>query len=1176
MRRDPYHDLLGVRALDATPLEPRWRHMIGLNTLPWLEDHVIDSQIVFPGSGYLCMAIEAIGQFSRERHPERPLETISLRNVSFLRALIVPELPDRTEMQLSLSPEPSEELGFTFRVSSLRDGEWREHCTGSVQGRLTQVNAWGEGKHHPLGKAPEIFDRSRKSYGHHELYRLLSESGNTYGPAFSGIQHLSLNNDTALATVKVPDIAAFMPAQYQQPHLIHPSTLDTILHSVLPLASRCFGKGSIMPVHINELLISATAPILKEPSSQFDVCSQLRSAHFRTAYTDLSVSVSGREILTASGIEMRSLAVQSGPVDESRDIAGICYEIAWRPDIDMALSNDIPSSTTLGDIVRNIMFKKGTLAVLNLVTDHHDLTSAFFDALPTRDIKRLEYELASPTTDSFHEAHKRLRGYPIRYRTLDVEADILGQGFEAGCYDVVLIQGTSLFESASVLVRPDGVVILERKEANEDESWHTNLREASLEAQLSFYDAQRESHFAIVRPARTEEWPEYVRILTHSDGHASPAYVVALQESLISRAVEVSVSTLQSLSTSFDASALKAEAGRLCFVVVDDEPESPILADPNCFEVVTTLLKQPSVRILWISPDEPAPMQQITGVARTAHAENDGLRLTLVHVASRLLLADGFVHGTMRELLKRAFASQGPHIEREYCIDEAGVVLVPRVHSSASLNSVVHAENTSHDQCYDGVKLVQFAEDARTFALCGQANKKMLPGGEPTFHQQPETTGILADQDLEVQVDAFEVSSYDSNMSHWAYAGVVTRIGTAVHDWSPGERVLLIGSIQGANRIRVPSKCAARLPSIMTPAEGAGRLLEAMTASYALHSQARLSPQNSLLVHDALSPVGRAAVAFAHSMGARVHATSGSVSESCLITAELDIPESQVIRIGQRNTTKCPSMVSKFDVILQASPSEVPEHIISRLKPFGCFVVAAIDASKPGRQMETMAVPKTLRNQAIFFCDLAQLLQERPKLTSELLQQAIGILEHSLSSGSDICVRPVTHVAQALHLVETGVYDRVVLEADAKSTIKAVLQPRVDDQWSRDFTYIITGGLGDLGQRLLSLMARRGAKHLVTLSRRPVDEKERLRIQMHLREASPGCNLYCISCDLTAEASLQRAADALTRIGVPPVRGIIQSAAILQASQALSPLSVCCRSSMSANLAVLRIVLWTP
>lgn len=1147
MRRDPYHDLLGVRALDATPIEPRWRHMVGLNTLPWLEDHVIDSQVVFPGSGYLCMAIEAIRQISRERHPERLLETISLRNVSFLRALVVPELPDRTEMQLSLSPEPGEELGFTFRVSSLRDGEWHEYCTGSVQGLLAQANAWGEEEQNPLGKAPEVFTQSSKAYGHDELYRVLSDSGNTYGPAFAGIQHLTLNNDTALATVTVPDIAAFMPAQHQQPHLIHPSTLDIVLHTVLPLASRCFGKGSIMPVHINELLISATAPILKEPSSQFDVCSLLRSVHFRTAYTDLSASSAGREILTASGIEMRSLAVQSGPVDESRDTSGICYELAWRPDIDMVLSNNIPSSTTLSDIVCDIMFKKGTLAVLNLVTDHHDLTAAFFDALPTHDIKSLEYELASSTKDSFNEVHKQLRGYPIRYRTLDVEGDILGQGFEAGHYDVVLIQRASLFESASVLVKPNGVVILERKEAKEDESWCVNLGEASLEARLSFYDAQRESHFVIARPVWTEEWPEYVRILTHSDGHASPGYVTALKESLVSRAVEVSVSTLQSLDASFDASALGTEAGRLCFVVVDD-PESPILADPDCFQVVTTLLKQ-LARIVWISPDDPAPMQQITGVARTAHAENDGLRLTLVHVASRLLLADSCVHDTMREILKRAFASPGPHIEREYRIDEAGVVLVPRVHPSASLNSVVHAEDISYCQ-YDGVQLVQFAQDARTFALC-DANGKMLPGGEPTFHQLPATTSVLAHQDLEVQIEAFEVSNPDSNMSHWAYAGVVTRIGTAVHDWSPGERVLLIGSIQGANRIRVPSKCAARLPPKLTPDEGAGRLLDAMTASYALHSQARLSPQSSILVHDALSPVGRAAVAFARSIGARVHATAGSVSELCLITAELDIPEDQVIRIEQRHTTKPPSMVSKFDVILQAGPSEVPEQILPRLRPFGSFVVAAVDASRPGRQMETMAVPKMLRNQAIFFCDLAQLLQERPELTSELLQQAIGILEHSLPSKSDICVRPITHVAQALHLVETGIYDRVVLEADAKSTIKVVLQPQVDDQWPKNFTYIITGGLGDLGQRLLSLMARRGAKHLVTLSRRPVDEKERVRIQMHLREASPDCNLYCISCDLTSEDSLQRAADTLTRIGVPPVRGIIQSAAILQVSQAL-------------------------
>lgn len=37
MRKNPYHDLLGVRVADATTTEPRWRHMISISTLPWVE-----------------------------------------------------------------------------------------------------------------------------------------------------------------------------------------------------------------------------------------------------------------------------------------------------------------------------------------------------------------------------------------------------------------------------------------------------------------------------------------------------------------------------------------------------------------------------------------------------------------------------------------------------------------------------------------------------------------------------------------------------------------------------------------------------------------------------------------------------------------------------------------------------------------------------------------------------------------------------------------------------------------------------------------------------------------------------------------------------------------------------------------------------------------------------------
>src|SRR5947207_2551991 len=47
-RKFPHHDLLGSRILEGNDLEPTWRVMLQLGNQPWLQDHAIHKDIVFP------------------------------------------------------------------------------------------------------------------------------------------------------------------------------------------------------------------------------------------------------------------------------------------------------------------------------------------------------------------------------------------------------------------------------------------------------------------------------------------------------------------------------------------------------------------------------------------------------------------------------------------------------------------------------------------------------------------------------------------------------------------------------------------------------------------------------------------------------------------------------------------------------------------------------------------------------------------------------------------------------------------------------------------------------------------------------------------------------------------------------------------------------------------------
>ncbi|OCL09857.1 hypothetical protein AOQ84DRAFT_403376 [Glonium stellatum] len=61
-RKHPRHDLFGAPVPDWNPDQLEWRHFLRLLENPWMKDHVVTGSYVYPGVGYIIMAIEAEAQ----------------------------------------------------------------------------------------------------------------------------------------------------------------------------------------------------------------------------------------------------------------------------------------------------------------------------------------------------------------------------------------------------------------------------------------------------------------------------------------------------------------------------------------------------------------------------------------------------------------------------------------------------------------------------------------------------------------------------------------------------------------------------------------------------------------------------------------------------------------------------------------------------------------------------------------------------------------------------------------------------------------------------------------------------------------------------------------------------------------------------------------------------------
>lgn len=145
-RHYTHHDLLGTKVLGSPWHTPSFRKTLRLENLPWLKDHRMGSDILFPASGYIAMAIEALYQTSQVVNPVEGITSAQgfrykLRNVKFDRALVLEESVD-AKLTLSLTPHPgTKDTWYDFKISSSIDEGGSTHCVGLI--RLEENDAAG-------------------------------------------------------------------------------------------------------------------------------------------------------------------------------------------------------------------------------------------------------------------------------------------------------------------------------------------------------------------------------------------------------------------------------------------------------------------------------------------------------------------------------------------------------------------------------------------------------------------------------------------------------------------------------------------------------------------------------------------------------------------------------------------------------------------------------------------------------------------------------------------------------------------------------------------------------------------------------------------------------------------------------------------------------------------------
>ena len=349
-------DIIGVKARDSISTEPRWRNIIRPSEIPWVNDHVVQGNILYPAAGFIAMAVEA-----RHQHAITRCESVtgySLREVTIGHALFIPRDAENVETMISLRPfsdslRVTNNLWDEFYISSTVDGSpWTEHCRGlisiekDVQG--TEVDGGRQANEDSEQFCHMVFDFEKDCtmlIDTEEMYKALGMLGLSFGPTFTNLQRIRASSNKCCAEVSIPDTVSIMPAQFEYPFIIHPGTLDSCIHAVFPIGSRYSqqDQGTPVPTFIEEIYISQS--IGKAVGHVFTVYAQTEFKHGPGQGRD-SLVVFDKEPanfepkISINGLLFASLANETQEVIKDEE-QRIYYQTGWQPDPSFLSSDQI-------------------------------------------------------------------------------------------------------------------------------------------------------------------------------------------------------------------------------------------------------------------------------------------------------------------------------------------------------------------------------------------------------------------------------------------------------------------------------------------------------------------------------------------------------------------------------------------------------------------------------------------------------------------------------------------------------------------------------------------------------------------------------------------------------------------------------------------------------------------
>jgi acyl transferase domain-containing protein/NADPH:quinone reductase-like Zn-dependent oxidoreductase len=921
-RQFPHHDLLGSKVLGTAWQAPSWKKSLRLEDLPWLKDHRLGPEIVFPGAGYMCMAVEAMMQTDAVLRAQtgdtlKYKQQVRLRNVTFDRALVLEEGKETMIMLTLARFTNSKDAWHSWVVRSFVEKSWVDHCRGQVR---MEKDVGGVGS--PSDLAPLKNPAPGATW-----YKSMSDVGYNFGKAFQKLQLAETVSGSRECRARISlDAPPSVYAQSEYP--IHPAAFDGCMQSCAPglwNGSRSSVNAVLVPAVIDDIVIRIGAQSsgngLSVSKSWFVGPGRKELTKNYASNAKVYDVENGELVFRLTGLRYHMLDFQDTVYAAHR-----YSRLVWGPDLTLSPHACGVTTTTDGwgrvqDILDLVAHKKPNAKVIEVVLVPGESSSVWLEGLSTASSQRHAFgshQLMIGDASALVASQAKYEAIPRTAFSFFDKNTILESEFSAQKGDLVILRIPSHMENEI-----DGVIARLDKALQDDGHlflieqrgiWDVEVTEPVETVHLSngfiadLDSVFQNNGFEVVHgldDAKTKSLSRgylAVRSLQHTKPDNVQLDVIHLTtpgqlccditRELGGRGWDVQE------SVAIESLGAIREASTILVISELETPQLPTLTSEQWASVRELLQKRN--KIVWVSKSSQWQVSNpdgamIHGLCRSVRTEDPSMRLITLDIEDT---TSGSAVASIDTVL-RAFqgATADQTFDCEY-VERDGVFHVSRIIGDDSINATEAAKTAGAPPVQ-----VRLHEASTTIRMIAErvGSIDSLQFVEVSASELP-----LPDNTVEVELFASALNFKDVAVTMGIVpenhhllglegAGTIRRVGANLNSpFHVGERVLVFEKGTFANRIIATTERTIHIPDWLSFEEAATLPSVYLTALYSLFNLSSIRKGDRVLIHSATGGLGIASIQICQSVGAEIFATVGQDIKKQFLIDNYNIPEDHI------------------------------------------------------------------------------------------------------------------------------------------------------------------------------------------------------------------------------------------------------------------------------------------